>query len=168
MTGYEKYINLALSGGMSNAVRISPGDIYYDMRAGLKCAWGCTRSFGTGINCNSRDTTLSERMEMLKNYTGILLVHSHDAVKLSRVLLEMERAAFLDGYYFAFVLRACNLCEECLVSKGEECPSPKNIRPCEMLFSIDIYRTVRSLGFPCDVLQNRETIQNRYGFLLIE
>jgi predicted metal-binding protein len=168
MNTIEKYIDLALSKGLNDAVLISPDQIYHDVRAYLKCAWGCNRSSGTDPYCDSHNTTVSERLEMLNKYTSILLLHSHDAVKLSRVILELERTAFLDGYYFAFALRACNLCSECSVSKGEECPSPRNVRPCETLFGIDIYKTVHSLGLPCEVLRSNEDIQNRYGFLLID
>jgi len=105
---------------------------------------------------------------MVKQYSNILLVHSNDATKLSQTLLELERTAFLDGYYFAFVLRTCNFCKECFVLKGEGCPFPDKIRPCDEMFGIDVYKTVRQLGLPCEVLHNRDEIQNRYGFLLID
>jgi predicted metal-binding protein len=118
--------------------------------------------------CDTRNTTLQERTEALKRYTNILLVHSHNATSLSRTLLELESSAFLDGYYLAFAVRSCNYCEECQVKKGESCSFPEKIRPCETLFGIDVYKTVRSLGLPCDVLQKKEDIQNRYGFLLID
>jgi predicted metal-binding protein len=168
MEELDKYKNLAISQGMVDAVLISPDDICIDIRANLKCAWGCDRSTSTGLNCDSRNTTFAERVEMIKRYSCILLVHSHDAVLLSRTLLELERLAFLDGYYFAFALRACHLCEECAVSSGKACSFPKKVRPCDQLFGIDVYKTVRQLGLPCEVLQDKEDTQNRYGFLLIE
>lgn len=164
----EKYKELALSKGMDDAIIITPGNIVFDSRVILKCAWGCDRSSSPNLRCSSRNTTLEERKDALKCYTEILLVHSHDAVSLSKTLLELERAAFLDGYYLAFAVRACNYCEECRVIKGENCSFPEKVRPCETLFGIDVYRTVHELGLPCDVLQSKEDVQNRYGFLLID
>jgi predicted metal-binding protein len=98
----------------------------------------------------------------------VLLVHSHDARELSTVVLEVERAAFLDGHYFAFAIRTCNLCKICTVQKGEPCPTPDKVRPCDQSFGIDVYRTVRNLGLPCHVLQNKNGAQNRYGFVLLD
>jgi predicted metal-binding protein len=105
---------------------------------------------------------------MIKAYKNILLVHSHDATALSEVVLELEKAAFLDGYHFSFAIRCCNLCKSCAVDLGKPCPTPERVRPCDQSFGIDVYKTVRNLGLPCDVLQSKEDAQNRYGFVLIE
>lgn len=105
---------------------------------------------------------------MVKAYKTMLLVHSHDAAELSKAVLEIERAAFLDGYYLSFGVRYCRLCKSCAVDRGKPCPTPEKVRPCDQSFGIDVYRTVRNLGFPCDVLQNQEDVQNRYGFVFLE
>jgi predicted metal-binding protein len=164
----NKYVNLAKELKMVNTMIISPDDICFDIRAILKCRWGCEDFFRDSIKCQNRNTTYLERLEMVKRYKHILIVHSHDARELSVVLLKLEKIAFLDGYYFAFAIRCCNLCKQCNVEKGEPCPTPDKIRPCEQSFGIDVYKTARSLGLPCDVLQNRDDVQNRYGFLLID
>jgi len=164
----EKYVNLASDLGMVNATTITQADICFDIRAILKCCWGCDRSFSTTPRCDNRGTTFEQRMEMIKRYNNILLVHSHDAIALSQTLLKIERIAFLDGYYFAFTIRSCNLCKECLILTGGECPFPDKVRPCDQMFGIDVYKTVRQLGLPCEVLQSKDSVQNRYGFLLID
>jgi hypothetical protein len=41
------------------------------------------------------------------------------------------------------------------------------VRPCDQSFGIDVYKTVRNLGLPCHVLQNKNGAQNRYGFVLL-
>jgi len=148
---------------------ISPQDIFFDIRAILKCRWGCDEDFlRNTIKCSTRNTTFQERVDMIKSYHHILLVHSHDARELSVAVLEIENKAFLDGYVFAFAIRACNLCKNCAVQKGNPCPSPEKIRPCDQSFGINVYKTARNLGLPCDVLQNKADIQNRYGFVLLE
>jgi predicted metal-binding protein len=163
----EKYVRLAGELGMANAVLISPEDIFFDLRAVLKCRWGCEYGSEDSVRCGSRNTTFEERCQMVRNYDHILIVHSHDAGELSRAVLQIERAAFLDGNYFAFAIRACNLCGVCSVKEGEPCVAPEKVRPCDQAFGIDVYRTVRALGLPCEVLQSRDALQNRYGFVLL-
>lgn len=165
----EKYIDLAKALKMVNAMIISPKQISFDIRAILKCRWGCDRYLPeNNIRCKTRETSFKERIEMVKGFKHILLVHSHDARKLSAAVLEIERTAFFDGYYFAFAIRACNLCKACAVKKGDPCPTPERVRPCDSIFGIDVYKTARNLGLPCEVLQNKTDIQNRYGFVLID
>lgn len=168
MAEFEKYIDMAKKLGMTDALIISPADICFDIRVILKCCWGCEQSAGTDIRCDDRGTTLQERIKMIQQYKNVLLLHAHDAGKLSKAILELEREAFLDGYYFACAVRTCRLCRDCNVLEGKDCPQPEKVRPCDGIFSIDVYKTVRQLGLPCEVLQNREDKQNRYGFLLLE
>ena len=168
MPDYGKYIQLAKEYNMENAVVIKPGDIFFDIRAILKCRWGCVDFFKQNIKCSRRDTTLEERMRMVNAYQDILMLHSHDAREISWAVFEIERAAFLDGYYFAFGIRYCMLCKNCAVDRGEECPTPEKVRPCDQSFGIDVYKTARNQGFPCDVLKNIDEPQNRYGFVLID
>jgi len=164
----EKYIHLAKRLKMIDAMIISPQEIFFDIRAILKCRWGCEDFFQKSIKCHTRDTTYQERVEMVKTYNHILLVHSHDAEELSRAVIEIERTVFLDGYYFAFAIRYCNLCKVCAFQQANLCPFPDKVRPCDQSFGIDVYKTVRNLGLPCEVLQNKNDIQNRYGFVLID
>ena len=165
----EKYIALAKDLKMINAKIISPADIHFDIRGRLKCKWGCDEASSPGnIRCDERGTGYEERVEMVRNYRNILLVHAHDARQVSVAVLEIERAAFLDGYYFAFAVRCCCLCGKCSVETGGTCPSPEKIRPCDQLFGINMFKTARGLGLPINVLKDKNEIQNRYGFVLID
>lgn len=164
----EKYINLAKELGMAGAILISPQDIVFDVRAILKCRWGCQPYDENNIRCSTRGTTFQERVEIIKQYSHILLVHSHNDHELSQAVLEIEKAAFHDGYYFSFAIRTCHWCKECSVLKGEPCPTPQKVRPCDQSFGINVFKTVTNLGFPINVLQNKGDVQNRYGFVLID
>jgi predicted metal-binding protein len=163
-----KYVQLAKDLGMVNAVAVTPEEVFFDIRALLKCRWGCEYGTDGSIKCQVMDTTFAERVEMMRAYKHIIIVHCHDETALSRAVLEMERTAFLDGHYFAFAIRACHLCETCVVKEGLACPRPEKVRPCDSIFGIDVYKTARNLGLPCQVLQRKEEMQNRYGFVLIE
>jgi predicted metal-binding protein len=163
-----KYVALARQLKMVDARIISPSDICFDIRALLKCRWGCDDLFQGTVRCRDGGTTLAERMEMVKSYSNVLLAHSHDARDMSKAVLEIEREAYLDGLYFAFAVRSCNLCRACKVKKGGTCPTPERIRPCEGQFGIDVFKTVRRLGLPCEPLRNKDDVQNRYGFVLLD
>jgi predicted metal-binding protein len=45
---------------------------------------------------------------------------------------------------------------------------PQKVRPCDQALGIDVYKTVRELGLPCQPLQSQDDIQNRYGFVLLD
>ncbi len=165
---FAKYIKLAKSLKAIDARLISPQDICFDIRAILKCRWGCEDFFQHSIRCGTRDTSYQERVEMVRSYNNILLVHSHNARELSAAVLEIERTAFLDGYYFACAIRACSLCKVCVAQKGKPCPTPEKVRPCDQSFGIDVYKTARQLKLPCEVLQSKDDAQNRYGFVLLD
>jgi len=165
----EKYLTMAKDLKMTNAKLISPDDIIFDIRTILKCKWGCDNFIKeNNIKCHDRGTTYKERIDIIKIYTHILLLHAHNARQLSVAALEIEKAAFLDGYYFASAIRCCSLCEKCKVLSGGVCPNPKKIRPCDQLFGIDVYKTARNLGLPINVLKEKDEVQNRYGFVLID
>jgi predicted metal-binding protein len=164
----EKYIQFAKDLGMTNALLITPDNIVFDIRAILKCRWGCEDFSENNIRCHTRNTSYDERVAMVKQYKHILFVHSKDAHELSNALLEIERTVFLDGYCFAFSLRYCHLCKTCVTEQGKPCPTPRKIRPCEESFGIDVYKTARNLGFPCQPLQSEHETQNRYGFVLVD
>jgi predicted metal-binding protein len=87
---------------------------------------------------------------------------------VSRAALEIEKTAFFDGYYLAFAIRYCNLCEDCFIDQGKLRPTPEKERPCDQSFGIDVYQTAKNLGLPCRVLQSKDDVQNRYGFVLLE
>jgi predicted metal-binding protein len=168
MTNFDQYIQMAKDLEMIDAKVITAKDICFDIRAILKCRWGCEDYAKQTVKCNTRDTLYNERMNMAKSYKHVLLVHSHDASKLSSAVLKIGRAAFLDGHYFACAIRYCRLCKNCAVDQGKTCPTPEKVRPCDSNFGIDVYKTARNQGLPCDVLQTKEDIQNRYGFVFIE
>ncbi len=168
MGKFNDYIRLAKKLKMLHANLITPQDIVFDIRALLKCRWGCEDYFRHSIRCHDRDTTFEQRLDMIKKYNQILLIHAHEAHALSKAVLEIERVAFLDGYYFAFGIRFCNLCKVCMVQQDNPCPTPEKVRPCDQSFGIDVYKTVRNLGLPCEVLQSKDDLQNRYGFVLLD
>ena len=87
----------------------------------------------------------------------------------SQKLLKLEREVFLDGYYKTLLLSftSCVLCERCTGNRTE-CRNPRFARPGPDSLGIDVYATVRSIGYPIQVLKDPTEPMNRYAFLLIE
>jgi predicted metal-binding protein len=164
----EKYTAIADKFNIIDFVLISPEQIVFDIRAFLKCRWGCSFSKNRSIRCETYGIPIEERRQMVNAYHTLFLLHNNNAKEMTHACLELEKELFMDGYYFAFALRTCNYCENCGVKSGKECTNPEKVRPCEEMFGIDVYQTARNLGLPIDVLQSREEKENRYGFVLIE
>lgn len=162
----EKYIEKCKQACLLNVKLISPSDIVFDIRTQLKCRWGCKHTENS-IKCSNRGLSYDEKIKAIEKYSQILLLHSNDAQQISRISLEIEKDAFLDGFYFAFALRACNLCKPCSLDIGKDCPNPEKIRPCDQSFGINIFETVKRLNLPIKVLTDKDEIPNRYGFVCI-
>ena len=105
---------------------------------------------------------------MLRRYRTALLIHSNQKALNNDIAYEVERRAFLDGFYFAFALYDCDGCEECTARSRPECANRERARPGDDFMVIDVYATTRKFGFPIEVLTNREQRQNRYSFVFIE
>ena len=164
----DKYTAIAGNYNIKDTILITPDQIVFDLRAVLKCRWGCDYSKSRSIKCEHHGISIEERKQMIHSYKQIFLLHNDNARVLTLACLEMEKELYLDGYYFAFALRSCNFCASCNAKEGKECSHPEKVRPCEEMFGIDIYQTVRNLGLPIEVLKTSEDPQNRYGFVLIE
>jgi predicted metal-binding protein len=164
----DKYRAIAEAHGIRDVMMITPSQIVFDVRAILKCRWGCDNSKQRSIKCETHGLSIEERRRMVDAYGSVLLLHGGDARKLTHACLEIERELFLDGCYFAFTLRSCNYCGDCGAGKGGECSFPEKVRPCEEMFGIDVFRTAANLGLPLHVLRHRDDPQNRYGFVLVE
>ncbi len=164
----EKYQALGLEMGLRHVKLLGPEQVFFDPRALLKCRWGCEDYFKPTLKCGARGLSQAECREMVRSYCRILLLHGHDAHLVSKAVLALGRAAFLDGHYFAFGVRYCRLCPSCAVDQGKECIQPDKVRPCDQALGIDMYRTAREAGPPCQVLQHKDDQQNRYGLVLID
>ena len=83
-------------------------------------------------------------------------------------LLKLERRIFVSGYRKAFLLflDSCGICEKCTGEKTR-CKHPEQARPTPEALGVDVFATVRPVGFPIEVLSNYDQTMNRYAFLLI-
>ena len=164
--------------GFSSHKWIQPNDIVVANWVRMKCVYGCP-TYGACASCPPNTPSVSECREFFDEYRDIAVFHfavqvekpedrKETMVKITRKLLDMEKEVFLLGYVKTFLLppESCSLCKEC-VSSREDCKHPKLSRPPPEALAVDVFSSVRALGFPIDVLTSYEDTMNRYAFLLI-
>ena len=166
---YQGYIDFALSHGADSAVYVTIEQIVFDHRTYLKCMFGCGGSNPESL-CHSQPGRIKpwEYEPILKRYKWGLLIHSNDNRLAQKTSLELEKTAFKDGYYFAFSLSDCDLCDNCGRSIGKPCAHYSDVRPSMHSAGIDVFKTVRQLGLPIKTLRERGEEQNCYALVLVE
>ncbi len=162
-------VEKALSMGADHAVVFKISDIVFDPRTILKCMFGCT-DWGKGPTCPSRPGSLSvfDYHEVLKEYSWGIIVHSTSKKISQDVSFELEREAFLKGYYFAFSMSDCAICKECTGLCGKECVNAKKARPSFHSVGIDVFKTAHKFGLPLETLKDESQTQNWYSAVFIE
>lgn len=169
MNNKDFYVTRALELGADHAVLFTIEDIAFDSRTLLKCMFGCA-DWGKGPTCPSRPGSLKpwEYRRILEEYKWGIIIHATDKKRSQQISFSIERKAFLDGYYFAFSLSDCALCEECAGLKGAECVNQKKARPAFHSVGIDVFKTVQKFGLPLETLKDQNQIQNWYSAVFIE
>jgi predicted metal-binding protein len=145
----------------------------------MKCTYGCDE-YGRQARCPPNVPSVGDCVEFFADYERIAVIHLQKAgeadaelrrwkKEINTRLLQLERAVFLAGHHKAMALFPgdCSLCPEC-VSKPEDCRRPESSRPTPEALAMDIFATVRQLGYPIEVLTDRSQTMNRYAFLLVE
>ena len=166
---YEKYISLAMEMGASSAVYFSISDIAFDPRVILKCMFGCS-SYGKLHTCPYQRSPLSmdEYKKIFSHYKGGIVIGCHDKKISQDISYEIERTAFLDGFYFALSLSDCSICTECSHTSGKDCLFPAKARPALHSIGVDVFKTVHKLGLPLAVAKTRDDEVNWYSAVFIE
>jgi predicted metal-binding protein len=158
---------------------ISARDIVVAQWVRFRCMFGCP-NYGKSGTCPPNVPSIEECRQMISEYSRAAVFHFEKALEkpedykpwssgIFTGLIEVERQVFLSGYYKTFLcpFDGCSLCEECSAVRGE-CKHPKRVRPGADALGIDVYATVRSAGYPIQVLKDYKETMNRYAFLLIE
>ncbi len=158
---------------------IDPKNIVVSQWVRMKCYYGCNE-YGVTSTCPPNVPSVSECEKFFREYKTAVVFHFEKKVpkpddriawtrKVNLNLLKLEKEIFLSGYQKAFLLflDSCNICLEC-PGKKEECKEPKMARPTPEALGVDVYSTVRQIGYPIYVLPDYSQKMNRYSFLLID
>jgi len=162
----DEFLAIAKALGATGAKFISPHTVITAPWVRLKCQFGCG-GYNASLCCPPNTPTPQLMREVLDGYGRALLVHCKGKVKPSKIVAKLEKELFLSGFYKALALGAgpCRLCKEC---NKNECTHAEDARPSMEACGIDVYATVRSNGFPIEVVKDRTCEQNYYGIVLID
>ena len=147
--------------------------------ARMKCLYGCSE-YGRTASCPPNVPSVAQCERFFREYRRAVVFHFEKSVarpedrfawtrKINLKLLKLEREVFLSGCEKAFLLflDSCNICAECSGTR-QTCKQPKLARPTPDALAVDVYATVRLLGYPIEVLSRFDQPMNRYAFLLVD
>jgi predicted metal-binding protein len=172
---YRGYVEQALKAGVLEAKTVPVRYVVTAEWVRLKCQFGCG-GFGKRLCCPPYTPTPEQMKRVLADYEHALiysyiLTPSNYARKRRRMHLlvaELERRAFLDGYYKAFGLCAgpCRFCKVCDVTG--RCKRPYKARPSMESCGIDVYATARNSGIELEVATGEDGPSKHINLVLIE
>ncbi len=179
MTRIKRVEAIACDHGFTDFKWIDPKAIVVSHWVRIKCEYGCP-NYGRIASCPPNTPTVEECRRFFSEYGTALVFHFQQAIKdtgkrrawskrVNTGLAKVEREVFLTGYPKAFMLfqGACRLCAECVPARAD-CKTPDLSRPTPEAMAVDVFATVRQLGYPIEVLTHRSARMNRYGLLLVE
>jgi len=160
-----------------------------------RCRYGC-KAYGKHLNCPPYVPSPEETRKLIRCYERAIVArfdakpdlevppsHIHhflwDAIKVFYdTMFEMERHAFLSGYYkaFAMVGLCCAYCDECIPERENFldhaakrfCIHPHKMRPGMEACGIDVFKTVRNAGYEVEALTSPYEKITFFGLLLLE
>jgi predicted metal-binding protein len=167
------------SHGVTDFRWIDPKAIVVAQWVRMKCEFGC-RHYGHNATCPPNTPTVDECRRFFAEYSSTLVMHFPKAFanpderhawtrEVNLGLSEVERDVFLAGHHRAFLLfmDSCGICAECGATRAE-CKEPRIARPTPEGMAMDVFTTVRQIGYPIEVLTERTAMMNRYAFLMVE
>jgi predicted metal-binding protein len=166
LPSYSLFIQKALDLGASEAKIIKSKSIITAAWVRLRCQFGSS-GYNTSLCCPPYSPTPEETRKVIDCYTKAILIHVKKLGNITKIISQLEREIFLSGYYkaFGFGSGPCTICKDC---NKLACKYPEKARPSLEACGIDVYATVRSNGYPIEVVKDYSSDQNFYGIVLIE
>jgi predicted metal-binding protein len=175
----ERIEQIVKKHGYTDYKWIDPQKIVVEQWVRMKCMFGCDEYGRTGT-CPPNVPSMSECEKFFKEYRSVVVLHFEKKVDkpeerfawtkdINSGLLELEREIFISGYRKVFLLfmDSCILCDGC-PGKREKCKEPEKARPTAEALGMDVFATVRQIGYPIEVLSDYTQTMNRYAFLMID
>jgi predicted metal-binding protein len=168
MVSLKKLCEGALKAGIKEAKVIKTETIVIAPWVRIKCQYGCP-VYGQRLSCPPFSPSPEETQKIINTFEwGILLHLPSFSEKIRKIVVELEKEAFLAGYYKSFGLGCgpCHLCSSCNVEAG--CQYPEKARPSMEACGIDVFQTVRNNGFKIEVVNEKNCQENYFGLLLVK
>ena len=176
----EKLESLFHKHGYTDFKWVEPEKIVVSQWVRMKCMFGCGE-YGRTASCPPNLPSVPECERFFREYSEAVIFHFEKKVakpedryawtrKVNAKLSKLEREVFLSGYERAFLLfmDSCGICGECPAGSKEKCKEPRLARPSPEAMAVDVYATVRQVGYPIEVLSDYSQKMNRYAFLMIQ
>lgn len=164
----QDLVNEAKRLGAQDAIPFEIEDIAFDGRTILKCLYGCP---GGLHYCPTSATEAANTVlfqDLIRKYKWGVLVRTCDLQTGHEITIALERKAFLAGHYFALGATECATCETCTAETGGACVDRRGLRPPLYALGIDVYKTVRGLGWRLDVVQKKGDPASNITALFVE
>ena len=154
--------------GVKKAVVISPTQVETAPWVRLKCQFGCG-GYGQCLVCPPFTPTPEQTRGVLDSYSRAILLHFSPGIDVKSIIVELEREIFLKGAWKAFGLGAgpCSLCKRCSLKMGH-CRHSESARPAMEACGIDVFSTVRKVGFKIKVIETMQECPNYFGLVLVD
>jgi predicted metal-binding protein len=179
MISKKKLEELFRAHGFRDFRWLDPKEIVLGQWVRMKCLYGCVE-YGRTATCPPHAPSVEDCERFFREYRRCAVFHFEKRVerpedrhawsrKINLGLLKLEQEVFMAGLVKAFLLYmdSCNICLECSGSRAG-CKEPKLARPTPDALGVDVYTTVRKLGYPIKVLSDYRQVMNRYAFLMID
>lgn len=176
MLKLDAYAEKAKTLGVSKAEIIDAKNVVVGNWVRLKCQYGCGL-YGECLTCPPYSPTPDYTKKMIGEYSkGLLMqvekIHLVDRPRLRhtlrKIVADLERKIFLDGYYKAFGMASgpCRFCKTC--DTNEPCKHPYKARPSVEACGIDVYQTARNCGFELEVVKTEDCPYSSVALIVIE
>jgi predicted metal-binding protein len=179
MSNREQLESLFLKHRFKDFKWIDPKNIVVSQWVRMKCMFGC-KDYGKHACCPPNTPHVDECKSFFHEYGEGVVFHfekklenpedRHEWAKdVNERLLSLEREVFLAGNPKAFLLfmDTCSICENC-AEERVKCKNKRSTRPPPEAMAVDVFSTVRQLGYPIEVLRDYSETMNRYAFLLVK
>jgi len=178
MSSRKQLEELFLKHGFEDFKWINPQNIVVSQWVRMKCMFGC-REYGRNACCPPNTPPVDECRGFFREYSEVVVFHfqkkfekpeeRHEWTKgINERLLNLEREVFLadNPKTFLLFMDSCSLCEEC-AEERVRCNNKKSARTTPEAMAVDVFSTVKQLGYPIKVLRDYSEAMNRYAFLLV-
>ena len=175
----EKLEKLFRDHGFEDFRWINTREIVVAQWTRFRCQFGCP-NYGKNAMCPPNLPSIDVCRKMIEEYSQAAVFHLEKAFEkpedrkpwnkdMMSKLVALEREVFLSGYYKTFLIsfNTCGFCETC-AGNPLDCKNPRMARPAADAMGIDVYATVRGVGYHIEVLKDYKDTMNRYAFLLVE
>lgn len=165
--------------GFTDFKWIAPDQIVVAQWVRMKCMFGCP-NYGRKGACPPQTLSVSDCERFFSEFSDAVVFHlrlQNDIAeeritryrKTALKLVELERKVFLAGFEKAYMLLfgGCYICQEC-TGERSLCKFPEKARPAPEGLAVDVFSTVKKLGYPISVLTESKQAADRYVFLMVD